>query len=392
MKHYDIVISGGAMAGTTLALALSQRTQGALSIAIIEAHETEYAEHPGFDARAIALSHGTADILQDFQLWDDVASVASEIKHIHVSDRGHAGMTEIASHDISVPALGYVVELADIGRLFHQRIKQSDNIDLYCPDSVATLQRYQDRVEIVLTSGERLKCRLLVAADGAFSPCCDSVGLEQKEVDFAQVAVIANVVCQQAHQGRAFERFTSHGPIALLPMSDNRLSLVWCLPSNDATRVMALNEQAFLTELQSAFGWRMGRIEAAGKRSSYPLRLRYRSQIISHRFAAVGNASQALHPIAGQGFNLGIRDIASLVEEIEKQQNDPGIYSTLSAYQARRLADRNATIELTSGLVSLFSNDWLSMRLGRNIGLFCADSLPLLKQPLLNRTLGLVER
>ncbi|WP_394244072.1 2-octaprenyl-6-methoxyphenyl hydroxylase [Vibrio astriarenae] len=392
MKHYDVIISGGAMAGATLALALDKQAQGALSIAIVEAYQTEHEQHPGFDARAIALSYGTVDILKRFDLWKDVSSVATAIEHIHVSDRGHAGMTEIAHSDIPVPALGYVVELADVGRLYHQRIQSSQNIELLCPDSIAQLNRFSDRVELKLTSQKEISGQLLVAADGAFSPVCDAVKLQQNQVDFEQVAVIANVVCQQAHQGRAFERFTESGPVALLPMSENRMSLVWCLPPTEADKVLLMDDKAFLSRLQEAFGWRLGAISATGERSSYPLILRYRPQIISHRFAVVGNAAQALHPIAGQGFNLGIRDVASLVDEIGLQLADPGDYSVLSRYQARRTDDRETTIGLTSGLVRLFSNDWWPTRLGRNVGLFCADALPPLKQPLLNRTLGLVER
>ncbi|CAM4423964.1 2-octaprenyl-6-methoxyphenyl hydroxylase [Vibrio agarivorans] len=392
MKQYDVIISGGAMAGATLALALDQKTSGALSIAVVEAYKTDHAQHPGFDARAIALSHGTVEILKQFELWEDIQGVATAIEHIHVSDRGHAGMTEIACDDLAVSALGYVVELADVGRIYDQRIQANDNIDLLCPDSIVDLRRFEDRVEVKLNSQKALSAKLIVAADGAFSPCCDAINLPQEQTDFEQVAVIANVICQEAHQGRAFERFTATGPVALLPMSDDRMSLVWCLPPDEADEVLKLPDSEFLHRLQSSFGWRLGAITAAGERSSYPLILRYRPQIISHRFAVVGNAAQALHPIAGQGFNLGIRDVASLVEELAHQVADLGQYRGLSRYQARRREDRTATIELTSSLVRLFSNDWWPTRLGRNAGLFCADVLPPPKQPLLNRTLGLVKR
>ncbi|GAL13135.1 2-octaprenyl-6-methoxyphenol hydroxylase [Vibrio astriarenae] len=212
VKHYDVIISGGAMAGATLALALDKQAQGALSIAIVEAYQTDHEQHPGFDARAIALSHGTVDILKRFDLWKDVSSVATAIEHIHVSDRGHAGMTEIAHSDIPVPALGYVVELADVGRLYHQRIQSSQNIELLCPDSIAQLNRFSDRVELKLTSQKEISGQLLVAADGAFSPICDAVKLQQNQVDFEQVAVIANVVCQQAHQGRASSVLLNQAP------------------------------------------------------------------------------------------------------------------------------------------------------------------------------------
>ncbi|HAS24532.1 MAG TPA: 2-octaprenyl-6-methoxyphenyl hydroxylase, partial [Vibrio sp.] len=212
------------------------------------------------------------------------------------------------------------------------------------------------------------------------------------EHDFEQVAVIANIVASEPHQGRAFERFTHHGPVALLPMSDNRLSLVWCLSPEQAQQVTALSDDEFLEQLQKDFGWRLGRLDKVGKRASYPLILRHRQQNISHRFAIVGNAAQTLHPIAGQGFNLGIRDVASLAEELCNQLDDVGRYNGLVNFRKRREQDRDTTITLTSSLVHLFSNDFLTARIGRNLGLAVIDNLPPLKGPLLRHTLGLVER
>ncbi|MGL6262014.1 2-octaprenyl-6-methoxyphenyl hydroxylase [Vibrio sp. WXL210] len=396
VKQFDIVISGGAMAGATLALALNHALAGKVSIAIVESYQVDHTQHPGFDARAIALAHGTVEILRGYQLWESIQDKATAIKHIHVSDRAHLGMTEIASDDIPVPALGYVVELADVGHAFHQLISLAPNIELLCPDAISQITRHSDYVALDLDSGESLETKLLVSADGADSDCCAMLNLAQECVDFNQSAIIANIVCQQPHQNRAFERFTEHGPVALLPMTDNRMSLVWCLPPEQIDSVMKLGDEAFLHQLQQAFGWRLGALTATGQRSAYPLMLRYREQIVSHRFAVVGNAAQALHPIAGQGFNLGIRDVASLVDEIAAAYHsgldDLGDYSILSTYQARRGYDRTATMALTSGLVRLFSNDWWSTRLGRNLGLLAADNLPPLKQPLLQRTLGLVAR
>ncbi|USD40775.1 2-octaprenyl-6-methoxyphenyl hydroxylase [Vibrio sp. SCSIO 43135] len=392
MKQYDVVIAGGAMAGATLALALSRMSSGALSVAVVEPFETDHQSHPGFDSRSIALSYGTIEVLKQFKLWSEIQPVATAIEHIHVSDRSHAGMTDIRTNDLSVPALGYVVELADIGRIYAEQLQKADNVTFYCPDSVAEINQQLDTTQIKLSSGDELQAKLLVAADGAVSTCCQQIGLELNEHDFEQVAVIANIVSSEPHAGRAFERFTQHGPVALLPMSENRLSLVWCLPPESAQTVMEMDDGAFLHQLQEEFGWRLGKLEKVGSRASYPLLLRYREQNIAHRFAIVGNAAQTLHPIAGQGFNLGIRDVASLAEEIMVHSNDIGSYASLMSYKKRRQGDRKATIELTSSLVHLFSNDWLATRIGRNLGLFAMDNLPAFKAPLLRRTLGIVER
>ncbi|EGQ7800529.1 2-octaprenyl-6-methoxyphenyl hydroxylase [Vibrio parahaemolyticus] len=392
MKQYDVVIAGGAMAGATLALAIEHLSQGALRVAVVEPFKAQSDQHPGFDSRSIALSYGTVNLLRHLELWSAIEPFSTPIEHIHVSDRSHAGMTDITKHDVGVEALGYVVELADVGRVYQELLTHSTAIDLYCPDSAKHITRTQENVTIELASGELLNAKLLVAADGAVSQCCQQIGLELSEHDFDQVAVIANIVTQEPHQGRAFERFTENGPVALLPMSDNRMSLVWCLRPDEAQIVMELSESEFLERLQQDFGWRLGAMQKVGLRASYPLLLRHRKQNISHRFAIVGNAAQTLHPIAGQGFNLGIRDVVTLAEELVKQGEDVGRYHGLIRFSQRREADRNETIWLTSSLVHVFSNDLLAMRIGRNTALAAMDNLSIFKQPLLRHTLGLVKR
>ncbi|HAS7003044.1 2-octaprenyl-6-methoxyphenyl hydroxylase [Vibrio parahaemolyticus] len=392
MKQYDVVIAGGAMAGATLALAIEHLSQGALRVAVVEPFKAQSDQHPGFDSRSIALSYGTVNLLRHLELWSAIEPFSTPIEHIHVSDRSHAGMTDITKHDVGVEALGYVVELADVGRVYQELLTHSTAIDLYCPNSAKHITRTQENVTIELASGELLNAKLLVAADGAVSQCCQQIGLELSEHDFDQVAVIANIVTQEPHQGRAFERFTENGPVALLPMSDNRMSLVWCLRPDEAQIVMELSESEFLERLQQDFGWRLGAMQKVGLRASYPLLLRHRKQNISHRFAIVGNAAQTLHPIAGQGFNLGIRDVVTLAEELVKQGEDVGRYQGLLRFSQRREADRNETIWLTSSLVHVFSNDLLAMRIGRNTALAAMDNLSIFKQPLLRHTLGLVKR
>ncbi|MBM5006793.1 2-octaprenyl-6-methoxyphenyl hydroxylase [Vibrio parahaemolyticus] len=392
MKQYDVVIAGGAMAGATLALAIEHLSQGALRVAVVEPFKAQSDQHPGFDSRSIALSYGTVNLLRHLELWSAIEPFSTPIEHIHVSDRSHAGMTDITKHDVGVEALGYVVELADVGRVYQELLTHSTAIDLYCPDSAKHITRTQENVTIELASGELLNAKLLVAADGAVSQCCQQIGLELSVHDFDQVAVIANIVTQEPHQGRAFERFTENGPVALLPMSDNRMSLVWCLRPDEAQIVMELSESEFLERLQQDFGWRLGAMQKVGLRASYPLLLRHRKQNISHRFAIVGNAAQTLHPIAGQGFNLGIRDVVTLAEELVKQGEDVGRYQGLIRFSQRRETDRNETIWLTSSLVHVFSNDLLAMRIGRNTALAAMDNLSIFKQPLLRHTLGLVKR
>lgn len=389
VKSFDVIIAGGAMAGSTLALALNALSQRALSIAIIEPFQTDHHAHPGFDSRSIALAHGTVELLKSWGLWQSLSPFATPITQIHVSDRSHAGMVNFDSTHLGLDALGYVVELSKVGQQYAEKINACDNITYFCPLSVEHVERSPEHVSVTLSDQQRITGKLLVAADGALSTSSAQMGFVRQEHDFEQVALIANVVSAQQHRGRAFERFTASGPLALLPMSDDRLSLVWCLSAEQAEQMLYASDSEFLAQLQTMFGWRLGRFLQVGQRSTYPLILRYHSQTIAHRFVTIGNAAQTLHPIAGQGFNLGIRDIATLAQVLtEEDTQSMGEYRQLATFRQRREADRQATIQLTSTLVHLFSNDWLTLRVGRNLGLMAMENIPLLKAPLLNHTLG----
>ncbi|MEZ8131538.1 2-octaprenyl-6-methoxyphenyl hydroxylase [Enterovibrio norvegicus] len=391
---YDVVIVGGAMAGATLALAIEHYTQAGLSVAVVEAAIPDNA-HPGYDARSIALSYGSCDLLERIGIWHILSPFATSIKNIHVSDQGHFGLTEMHADKEGLPFLGNVIELADAGRVFHRALEDAKRVTLFCPAMVSTIDRTQEGVTLTLNDGQTLHTKLLVAADGATSSCCDMVGIERHAHDFQQVALIANITTTLPHQGRAFERFTASGPLALLPMSEGRSSLVWCVPPEDAPDLLALSDHAFLAALQRAFGWRLGHLLHVGKRNMYPLILRQSNTLISHRVAVVGNAAQTLHPIAGQGFNLGLRDVVSLAEEITtafKRNQDCGDISTLLRYQRRRTPDRDNTVAMTSGLVHGFSNTSAPLALGRNLGLASMSVFQGLKAPLLQRAMGLVER
>ncbi|MBM7343568.1 2-octaprenyl-6-methoxyphenyl hydroxylase [Pantoea coffeiphila] len=391
----SIIIAGGGMAGATLALAISHLTQGQLAVTLVEAREPESRAHPGFDGRAIALAEGTSQQLAAINLWSALESCATPITHVHVSDRGHATFVSLDAADFGVPALGHVVELHDVGQRLFARLKQAPGITLRCPNTVADVERSQQQVSVTLDSGEVLNADLLVAADGTRSKVAAACGMQWSSDDYQQVAVIANVATQLPHGGQAFERFTEHGPLALLPMSGGRSSLVWCHPLAQKSAVDGWSDDRFLSELQRAFGWRLGRFTQVGQRHSYPLQLQTAAQHISHRLALVGNAAQTLHPIAGQGFNLGIRDVMSLAETVAaawRSGQGVGEYATLHHYQQRRQPDVEATIGVTDGLVRLFANRYLPLTVGRNLGLLAMDHLPPLRNLLAERTLGWVKR
>ena len=385
----SVIIVGGGMTGATLALAISHMTQGQLPVHLVEAVAPEASNHPGFDARAIALAQGTCQQLSRIGIWQAIADRATAIGTVHVSDRGHAGFVTLDAQDYRIDALGQVVELHDVGLRLFRLLQDAPGVTLHCPARVASVSRSEASVSVTLENGTVLEGQLLVAADGSRSSLGTQCGVEWRQQPYGQVAVIANVATAADHNGRAFERFTQHGPLAMLPMSDGRCSLVWCHPQDKAEEVKAWSDERFCTELQKAFGWRLGRITHAGKRTVYPLSLTTASQSISHRLALVGNAAQTLHPIAGQGFNLGLRDVMSLAESLAQawgEQKDCGAYSVLSHYQKRRQADKEATIGVTDGLVHLFANRWAPLVAGRNLGLMAARDV------LAQRTLGWVAR
>lgn len=391
----SVIIVGGGMAGATLALALSHMTGGRLPVHLVEASSPDSAAHPGFDARAIALAQGTCQQLTTIGVWPAIASCATAITSVHVSDRGHAGFVTLEAKDYQISALGQVVELHDVGRRLFALLRKAPGVTLHCPQRVASFTREENCVSVALDNGTVLEGKLLVAADGSRSQLAARCGITWRQEDYRQVAAIANVTTAMPHNGRAFERFTQHGPLAMLPMSDGRCSLVWCHPQDALEEVQGWDDERFCNELQRAFGWRLGRITHAGKRNIYPLVLATASQAVSHRVALVGNAAQTLHPIAGQGFNLGLRDVMSLAESLAaayQAQQDPGGYPVLAEYQQRRAADKAATIGVTDGLVQLFANRWAPLVVGRNLGLMAMEHFTPARDVLAQRTLGWVAR
>lgn len=391
----SVIIVGGGMAGATLALAISHLTQGKLAVHLVEANTPGSQDHPGFDARAIALAAGTCQQLARIGVWQTLASCATPISTVHVSDRGHAGFVTLTAEDYRLDALGQVVELHDVGERLFKRLQNAPGVTLHCPDRVDHITRSDEQVTVTLQSGRQLTGALLVAADGSRSSIAGQLNIDWQQLPYDQAAVIANVTTSVAHQGRAFERFTQHGPLAMLPMSQGRCSLVWCHPREKQQHVASWSDEQFCDELQKAFGWRLGRILHTGKRSVYPLALSTASSSVSHRAVLVGNAAQTLHPIAGQGFNLGMRDVMTLAEILSHAftgHTDVGSYPLLLRYNQRRQADKAATIGVTDGLVHLFANRWAPLIVGRNLGLMAMELFTPARDALAQRTLGWVAR
>ena len=394
--NYDIVIVGGAMTGTTLALALSAFTNAKMKIAVLERQPSKQHQQSGFDARCIALSDGSCQkfaqiILPDGQnLWQKIQPFSTHIEQIHVSDKGHSGIVEFSAREFHLQQLGAVIELQQAGQILLQAVEQSDNIDYLCPVEIAHIERSQDGVKISLKNDRTLTAQLLIGADGTKSEVASAVNISQEMLhDYGQTAIIANVQTQQPHQNRAFERFTTEGPLALLPMKDNLISLVWCV--RHADELLQAGENAFLTRLQQQFGWRLGRFQRCGQRFAYPLTLSRAAQHVQARTVLIGNAAQTLHPIAGQGFNLGIRDVMTLANILSYaylQQQEISDDALLQQYENKRKADQKQMIQLTDGLLTIFANNLLPLQIGRNLGLMALAQSSMLRQYFAKPTLG----
>ncbi|UVK77591.1 MAG: 2-octaprenyl-6-methoxyphenol hydroxylase [Sodalis sp. Fse] len=391
----SVTIIGGGMAGATLALALAHMTQGQLSIDLVEMQAPEIRAHPCFDARAIALAQGTCCELTAIGIWSALASCATSIQQVVVSDRGHLSKVLIAACDYQLPALGYVVKLHDVGTRLFSLLRKTPGIQLHCPASLKQIQREKTGNLVILDNGYHLSSQLVVAADGSHSLLAAHCSIRWKQRDYQQIAVIADISTTLPHDGNAFERFTSHGPLALLPISGGRSSLVWCLPAERQQEITEWDAPQFCQALQQAFGWRLGHITGVSELHCYPLRLQTAERHIAHRLALVGNAAQSLHPIAGQGFNLSLRDVMTLAETIAQaiaQGEDIGDYAVLRRYQQRRQSDQNGTVDITDGLIHIFSNSHLPLVIGRNLGLLAIAHIPLLRDALAWQTLGWVAR
>ncbi len=388
----DVAIVGGGMVGASLALALSALP---LEVVVVEATPPEDDSQPSFDTRTTALSNGTRRVFEGLGVWDEIAREATPIRRIHVSDRGRFGSAVIDAAEQQVAALGYVVENRVIGRALWRRLRLSPRTRLIAPATVTQARGSAAGVHLDLDGAAAggVGARLIVAADGAGSLVRTCAGVGAERWDYGQTAVICQLTPERFHDHVAYERFTPAGPIAVLPAPAGRVGAVWTLTPEEAARVMALPDEAFLAELQQSFGWRLGRLKAVTRRVAYPLALTRADAAHAPRTAIIGAAAQGLHPIAGQGFNLGLRDAATLAEVLaDAPGEDPGAEPLLARYAQWRHTDRRALIAFTDGLVRLFGSPLLPVQIARNVGLVLFDLSPPAKSAMAKLSLGFAGR
>ncbi|MBV8306510.1 MAG: 2-octaprenyl-6-methoxyphenyl hydroxylase [Gammaproteobacteria bacterium] len=385
----DVAIVGGGMVGASLAVALAGSGRRVL---VVESVPFGAVAQPSFDERTTALGNASRRIFEGLQLWDRIAPEAAAIRTIHVSEAGRFGFARLSAWDQGIEAFGYVVSNRCIGAALWRRLGTLPELTLQAPARIEELAATAEcvRFTVATESGQLVPVRaqLLVAADGANSQLRAAAGIEAEVVDYEQVAVVATVSTDRAHDGQAFERFTDSGPLAVLPRHDGALAVIWACRPPRAQRLLDATEEEYLAELQAQFGWRAGRFLRAGRRGSYPLKLTRAKAGVAVRTVLIGNAAQALHPVAGQGFNLGLRDAAMLAEVIAGTAGDAGGPAALSRFIEWRARDRRGVIGFTDGLVRLFGDSRPGAALLRNLGLLLFDLAPPAKRALARVSAG----
>ena len=375
----DIVIVGGGPVGAAVAIALAG---SGLKVVVLEARLDAGSSS---DVRTLAMSYGSRLILDRLGIWAQLEPV-TPIESIHVSQRGGFGRTLLTAQEAQLPALGYVVRYARLQQAFGKSLA-SEHATLLAGAQVTDMQSTADGVAVEYRQTESVRsisARLLIVADGGASAEFRA-GATVNTLEYGQHAVVGLVNASQPHAGKAYERFTPDGPIALLPF-ENRYALVWTAAPETADQLLSLTPADFLEKLQQHFGDRAGRFMSIEARARFPLSLRYAADPVLQRTVLLGNAAQALHPIAGQGFNLGLRDAWELAETLLRNPtHDPGSDECLSHYGSVRRSDRLRGIALTHSLVKIFSNDFMPLRATRGAALSLLELVPPAKRAFMQR-------
>jgi 2-octaprenyl-6-methoxyphenol hydroxylase len=388
---YDVVIVGAGMSGSLLALSLLKQSS-TLKILLLDENAkrttVQDVSHPSFDARCIALNAGSVDILKALSLWSDIKPNAQPIAQIQVSDKGYFGAVALLP-ELKGSAFGYVVELRHVGKVLATALSRFSSLTTLYNVKLKDIKSSLESVTCELSNGQLIDAKLCVGADGSHSQVRALSRIHSTNDDYHRSAIICNVRSAQIHQSIAYERFTKSGPIALLPLTGNRYSLVYCVESEHAESIANLSDDAFLGHLQDKFGLRVGRFEEAGKRDIYPLSLLKTDKPIAHRVVCIGNAAHSLHPVAGQGFNLGLRDVFVLAKVIINEKLDNiGCFAMLNLYWQCRAKDHHNTILMTDALVRVFSNDYPILSVPRHLGLQAMSLFPCLSQPIITQAKG----
>jgi 2-octaprenyl-6-methoxyphenol hydroxylase len=404
-RHFDLAVAGAGLNGSLLALAAGE---AGLDTVLIDRVPLKSLTDAGFDGRTTAIAYTSQRLFDALGVWADVADQAEPIRDIRISDAGHDGRASPlhlhfdhreAMPDARDPApMGWIVENRFLRAALLRRLADCPRVELVAPDEVTETIRTADRAELSLKSGRRLEARLVASAEGRFGSMREEAGIGARAWSYNQIAIVLVARHERPHRGVAQERFLPGGPFAILPMTDgpageHRSSIVWTERGDLVRRLLELDPARFQAEFARRFGDHLGHAEPVGPRWWYPLSLVHADRYIDTRLVLVGDAAHGIHPIAGQGYNLGVRDIAALVEVLVDSKRlglDIGAADTLERYAQWRRADNFAMVAATDLLNRLFSNDIRPLRLARDLGLAAVNRVPALRRFFVRHAMGLV--
>lgn len=386
-ESQPILIVGGGLVGASLAIALDA---AGLPVTLVEAAAPRVDDQPSYDERNLALARATVNGLDAIGVWPIARDRATPITDIHVSRAGDFGSVRLAAAQEGVDALGWTLPARELGAALLRRLDACERLTRLAPARVESIEAVEDGWAVsVVSAGEtrRLETPLLVGADGTASGIRAQLGIAVREHDYEQVLFVTTMTPERNPCGRAFERFTDRGPVAVLPLAERRVGVVLTVAAGEAEDVMAMDDVAFAAFAQERFGWRLGRLTRPGKRSPYPIRRVAADALTATRAVLVGNAAQTVHPIGAQGFNLGLRDALTLAELVAASP-DPGAAALLADYSARREADREGTMAMSHGLVRLACLEQPMLGPLRSLAMLALDRVPPLRHAMSRRGMG----
>lgn len=388
MHDYDLIVQGGGLTGLALAACLADSL---CRVAVLEARAVDVTLDPAFDGRVTAIAFASRLMLERCGAWQHMAACAEPIKHIEVAEAGGIGGIDYDSRDIGDQPMGHIVENKVIRHALLNVIHKAPNIDILAPFAADDVQRLTACVNVRASDGREVNAPVLALCEGRMSRTRDKLGFQSKRSDYEQTAIVCTLVHEHPHDGRAVERFFPDGPFAILPLSGKRSSIVWALAQDAAQTITGLSDDDFAAEVADRFGDRLGEVRLEGPRWHYPLTLITSDPLALDRVALVGDTARGIHPIAGQGWNLALRDVAALAEIVNDAVRlglDPGSDSCLERYRQWRRFDSLTLVAVTDGINRLFSNDLAPLHMLRDLGLAAVEQIPSAKKLFMSHAMG----